>query len=748
MAQNFQSSDNFEFGIFSNGDYSEDLHSSPKSRNYSGAKRSKIACDVVENGTLKVQNQILLSQDLSSLNYKNENTISTLNALKQMKHEKLAFCDFDTNDAIDISAIKELTDKMPSTPADITPSYIKYIRMDSLSVFWCCESQIDLFLRYSDRHVSVDATGNITRSTDTKRKQFYYSIVYRNMLNNEIMPVMQSICSNHDISNLSNIFNLFSRELKISSNKNNPVELITIDFSFALMNAISLAFNGCSLYLYLEQAYRKFVLNEPINLTVIASCSVHIFKFVCDKLKVCSKEAKNSIKTSFAKILLAESYNDFLNLFSNLYICLKHSKVPMNLLLSMSSNCREPCFHFDEDLANTSLDFTDFEIKSSLYMKLQCVRDIEFLVETKLNNKEQNFLTNPNVYPEIATYLLRKLGPFCFLWASFCHPRKSNAIIEAHHKVIKHDLLKCTNMKTGRAIRELRVMNNAQMVKARSSNLYKPKNNQKSVKIEDPMETFKKSKAPSITVFDQIRADVEIRADVSKEISENAKIVKKINLQSLATQIFEKIYELKFESSPYTLISTISLQKRDLLLLENERWVNDKIIMAYLKLLAKEDTLIFDSLIFSKIRSIGFPMGENYIRNFSINVFKKILFPINSNNSHWKLCHVNLESNQINMYNSLTTIYADKDLQLVQNIMDFWVTGDWDAQVIRCSQQKNGFDCGIYVMEFSRKILSHLNCSISPENTGLIRKRILVELCQKEMLRDVYELFDVINKKH
>ena len=169
--------------------------------------------------------------------------------------------------------------------------------------------------------------------------------------------------------------------------------------------------------------------------------------------------------------------------------------------------------------------------------------------------------------------------------------------------------------------------------------------------------------------------------------------------------------------------------------------------MAYLKLLAKEDTLIFDSLIFSKIRSIGFPMGENYIRNFSINVFKKILFPINSNNSHWKLCHVNLESNQINMYNSLTTIYADKDLQLVQNIMDFWVTGDWDAQVIRCSQQKNGFDCGIYVMEFSRKILSHLNCSISPENTGLIRKRILVELCQKEMLRDVYELFDVINKK-
>ena len=571
MAQNFQSSDNFEFGIFSNGDYSEDQHSSPKSRNYSGAKRSKIACDVVENGTLKVQNQILLSQDMSSLNYKNENTISTLNALKQMKHEKLAFCDFDTNDAIDISAIKELTDKMPSTPADITPSYIKYIRMDSLSVFWCCESQIDLFLRYSDRHVSVDATGNITRSTDTKRKQFYYSIVYRNMLNNEIMPVMQSICSNHDISNLSNIFNLFSRELKISSNKNNPVELITIDFSFALMNAISLAFNGCSLYLYLEQAYRKFVLNEPINLTVIASCSVHIFKFVCDKLKVCSKEAKNSIKTSFAKILLAESYNDFLNLFSNLYICLKHSKVPMNLLLSMSSNCREPCFHFDEDLANTSLDFTDFEIKSSLYMKLQCVRDIEFLVETKLNNKEQNFLTNPNVYPELATYLLRKLGPFCFLWASFCHPRKSNAIIEAHHKVIKHDLLKCTNMKTGRAIRELRVMNNAQMVKARSSNLYKPKNNQKSVKIEDPMETFKKSKAPSITVFDQIRADVEIRADVSKEISENAKIVKKINLQSLATQIFEKIYELKFESSPYTLISTISLQKRDLLLLENER---------------------------------------------------------------------------------------------------------------------------------------------------------------------------------
>ena len=37
-----------------------------------------------------------------------------------MKYEKLAFCDFDINDAIDINAIKGLTDKRPSTLADIT----------------------------------------------------------------------------------------------------------------------------------------------------------------------------------------------------------------------------------------------------------------------------------------------------------------------------------------------------------------------------------------------------------------------------------------------------------------------------------------------------------------------------------------------------------------------------------------------------------------------------------------------------
>ena len=128
--------------------------------------------------------------------------------------------------------------------------------------------------------------------------------------------------------------------------------------------------------------------------------------------------------------------------------------------VSLSSSCRESCFNIDEDFANISLDFSNFETKSIIYMNLQCVRDIEFLVETKLNNKDQNFLSDPNAYPEIATYLMRKLAPFCFLCVFFCNSRISNATIEMHHKVIKHDLLKSANMKTGRTIRELRVNNN------------------------------------------------------------------------------------------------------------------------------------------------------------------------------------------------------------------------------------------------------------------------------------------------
>lgn len=243
--------------VFCSGKYDGELHCYKISRNVSGKYRDSLAMDAVEFGAKKAQTKMILSADLASTNYKNEEICKSLGSLRQMRHEKLAFADFEKNDARDIEALKELTDTMPSTELDLTPSYITYIRTDAFMTSWGCVSQIDAFLQNKERVVSIDATGNLTRSwgPDSKR-QFYYSIVYRSELTNSIIPLHQFISTQHDIANLSNCMSIFSRKLNLVSGRTNPIDTAVVDFSFALMNAISLSFNQCNLLLYIDMTYR------------------------------------------------------------------------------------------------------------------------------------------------------------------------------------------------------------------------------------------------------------------------------------------------------------------------------------------------------------------------------------------------------------------------------------------------------------------------------------------------------------
>ena len=111
-----------------------EFHEGQISRSVSGSKRDALACSTVEFGAKNVQNQILLSRHLSPLNYKNEEICKSFGALRQMKYQKLAFGDLDTDDVRDLQMLKSLTDNLEPTPDDFTPSYISYIRADEFAV--------------------------------------------------------------------------------------------------------------------------------------------------------------------------------------------------------------------------------------------------------------------------------------------------------------------------------------------------------------------------------------------------------------------------------------------------------------------------------------------------------------------------------------------------------------------------------------------------------------------------------------
>lgn len=302
-------------------------------RYISGNKRSQLGNEVIEHGAKNIQSKMVRIEDMSSVNYRNEKTVASMETLRQMAHEKRLFSRFDKDEEMDIKLLKLYADQLEPSENDPTPGFIRMIRTDTFLVSWGCNTQMNIYSKSSDGVLYFDATGNISRSKSSAgKRQFYYSLVFRESQTYEIMPLLEFISDQHDIASISAVLQTYCGEMKKELNSQTPVKAIVTDFSFAVLNAATIAFNGCNLYLYLESLHRVYVQNDPLpyTLTVLAICSTHVLKFFTDKIK--SMENKMIIKDLFICVLMADNYDLFLDLFSRLYAMLHCKKLPRNFV--------------------------------------------------------------------------------------------------------------------------------------------------------------------------------------------------------------------------------------------------------------------------------------------------------------------------------------------------------------------------------------------------------------------------------
>lgn len=193
------------------------------------------------------------------------------------------------------------------------------------------------------------------------------------------------------------------------------------------MNAISKAFNDCSLFVFIDLSYKVFIKKEmvPLKLTVIGSCTAHVMKFFCNKLVPIVRTQKKVVSLVFAKCTMANSYNEFLDMFALLYLLLKSENIKISLLMEAtrynSSNFGDLNMDdiIDEDYSNDEQVVEgfdkDFDHESSMYMHAPFMTDIQERIKLKFDESSGNFVPNSCFLESAATYLLRKLGPFCCL---------------------------------------------------------------------------------------------------------------------------------------------------------------------------------------------------------------------------------------------------------------------------------------------------------------------------------------------
>ena len=506
-----QSSSQIKFDVFRKGDFFSENHKNLPRRYISGKFRESLACKVVQQGALKTQEQLLLSRDFSSQNYSNPEICQNLANLRKMASEKSSFALFSTNDVNDLVILKQITDKIEPSASDLTPSYIRYIRADELGVLLYCNSQLDAFLETNSRMLFVDATGNIS-SSKGKSRQFYYSGAFKSKKNNFTIPAFEFISSKHDIASLGSQMKFFARDLSLRANNSTPVKIVVTDFSFAIMNSVSLAFNDCSLLIYLDMIFKLIAKGENAynNLTILATCSTHSIKFIADKISAhFGKDKKRTVMLNFAKAIECTKYKMFIDHLSEMYIVFKTENVRYNFLknfiqiVGLSTEITE-CIDVLTEESDPLIE-ADFLPKASKYMKLSIIEEIETAVKDKLSKDQSNIVPNPFYSNELALYTLRKLCPFTLLWSSFCHQRLSNATIEGHNKVLKCNL-DINNKKPGVAVRDLRTHTLAQILKENSGNIQpNAKVAKRTTCIEDPVENFKTRPKPQISIFDQVK---------------------------------------------------------------------------------------------------------------------------------------------------------------------------------------------------------------------------------------------------
>ena len=235
--------DNIELAFASKQEYLSYNHDDALIRPFSGERRNELAKMVIAHGAKQVSNQLIRSENLSSINCNNLEITKTMSSLRKMASENLAFADLSKDDSLDILMLKKITDNLPPSNEDQTPKFIKQIQLDHFLVSWGCETQMKIFLSNKDREVYLDATGNVTKSRSTPdettskhKRQFFYSMVFRDQSSDQTIPLFEFLSDKHNIATLSGVMLNFNREICKFSNNICPIYLVATEFSFALMS--------------------------------------------------------------------------------------------------------------------------------------------------------------------------------------------------------------------------------------------------------------------------------------------------------------------------------------------------------------------------------------------------------------------------------------------------------------------------------------------------------------------------------
>lgn len=222
--------------------------------------------------------------------------------------------------------------------------------------------------------------------------------------------------------------------------------------------------------------------------------------------------------------------------------------------------------------------------------------------------------------------------------------------------------------------------------------------------------------------FDQSKIDIEgefkmyrrllderkhIQEEVrkKKESSKRKVLVPAIGKEDMA-QIEMNLH--RQENAVLTNKDNIEVTLRDFKTLAPRRWLNDTVIEFFMHFIERETpkTVAFNSYFYTNLSERGYQGVRRWMRRKKVQIedLDKIFVPVNLNESHWALCMVEIPSKTIIYVDSLSNGPNAISFAILSDVQNYVIEEskntmglDFTLKTVRCPQQPNGFDCGIYL---------------------------------------------------
>ncbi|XP_064483155.1 sentrin-specific protease 1-like isoform X2 [Ornithodoros turicata] len=179
-------------------------------------------------------------------------------------------------------------------------------------------------------------------------------------------------------------------------------------------------------------------------------------------------------------------------------------------------------------------------------------------------------------------------------------------------------------------------------------------------------------------------------------------------------------------------------------------WLNDVVIDVYMQLITEkaEEKEGFNSIhaltthFFSVLRTRGYEPIEKWTQNVDLFSYRLVLVPVHDVD-HWSLAVLNIETKQIDFYDSL----GRRNEDCCQILMDFLrrehrlragrklLPDTWDYNFVQdIPMQTNTYDCGAFVCLYAECLGRRVPFEFSSKDLPKLRYRIAYEILEGSLL--------------